>query len=359
MKKSINYLLVLLTLSVALAGCSGEGTDNAQLEADISPVIPKVNSTVTAVRVTDNQEVKKGDVLIVLDTATFKIAVTQAEIALAQAQRNVNMAANNKTSANVNVSNVTASSNAVSVTLASAEADITSAKEQLQVAEKNFDRYAQLLDQKSATQQQFDQVKANKADAAAKLQSVVSKRNALLKQIQASQLEIASTRTQVSNSNEGISLAQLAVKQAQANLDAAKLQLSYCTVKAPADGIVSKKNVQIGQVVAIGEPLMSIANDKQVWVVANFKETQIEKMRVGQEVEVDVDAYSDTTFKGKVESFSQATGARFSFLPADNATGNFVKVTQRIPVKIAMPSSQNTKYPLRAGMSVYAKVKTK
>ncbi|MFD1257723.1 HlyD family secretion protein [Mucilaginibacter terrae] len=358
MKTFCYHLIIISLFSVALAGCSGEGTDNAQLEADISPVIPKVNSTVTAVRVGDNQPVKKGDVLIVLDTATFKIAVSQAEIALAQAEKNVALADNNKTSASVNVSNVTANSDAVATTLTAAEADIASAKEQLQVAERNFDRYAKLLEQKSATQQQFEQFKANKAEAEAKLQSVVSKRNSLLKQIKAGRLEIANTRTQVSNTSEGISIARLAVKQAQVNLDAAKLQLSYCTIKAPANGIVSKKNVQVGQVVAIGEPLMAIANDNQVWVIANFKETQIEKMRVGQEVDIDVDAYSDTTFHGKVESFSQATGARFSFLPADNATGNFVKVTQRIPVKISMVADKNMKYPLRAGMSVNAKVKT-
>jgi membrane fusion protein (multidrug efflux system) len=357
MKKIIHTLLPL-TIIALMASCSGEGTDNAQLEADVSPVIPKVNSTVTSVRVTDNQQVKKGDILIVLDTATFKIAVTQAEIALLQAERNVKLAANNKTSANVNVSNVTATSNAVSVTLTSANADVESAKAQLIVAEKNFDRYAQLLQQKSATQQQFDQVKADKTSAEARLQSAVGRRDALLKQIQAGELQIANTRTQVSNTQENISLAELAVKQAQATLDAAKLQLSYCTIQAPADGVVSKKNVQIGQVVAIGDPLMAIANNKTVWVVANFKETQLEKMRAGQEVEVDVDAYSDTTFTGKVESFSQATGARFSFLPADNATGNFVKVTQRVPVKIILPESQSNKYPLRAGMSVYAKVKT-
>jgi membrane fusion protein (multidrug efflux system) len=355
--KKISYIF-LLAVAAMLAGCSGEGTDNAQLEADVSPVIPKVNSTVVEVKVKDNQQVKKGDVLIVLDTATFKIAVTQAEIALMQAERNVKLADNGQTTASVNVSNVTANSNAVSVTMAGAEADIVSAKAKLQITEKNQERYEQLLQQKSATQQQYDQVKADRIDAEAKLELAIGRRDALEKQIQAGKLQIANTRTQVSNTLENISLAGLSVKKAQADLDAAKLQLSYCTVVAPADGVVSKKNVQIGQVVGIGEPLMAIANNKKVWVVANFKETQIGKMRVGQDVEVDVDAYSDTTFTGKVESLSQATGSRFSFLPADNATGNFVKVTQRIPVKITLPENNSSKFPLRAGMSVYVKVKT-
>lgn len=356
--KSIHTLLLMSSISVLMVSCSSEGTDNAQLEADINPVIPKINGTVVEIRVADNQLVKKGDTLVIMDDDTHKIAVEQAEIALEQASRNVRVAANNKTSANVNVSNVTANSDAVLANLSSANATIESAQAQLAVAEKNYERYSQLLQQKSATQQQFDRAKADKVDAEAKLQTAISQRNVLMKQIDASKLQIANTHTQLSNTGENVGLAELAVKQAQTNLDAAKLQLSYCTILAPADGIVSKKNVQIGQVVAVGTPLMAIADDKKVWVVANFKETQIEKMHPGQAAEIKVDAYPDITFTGKVESLAQATGAKFSFLPADNATGNFVKVTQRIPVKVTVTENHNPQYPLRAGMSVYIKVKT-
>lgn len=357
--KTIYTLALSLSITASLVSCSGEGTDNAQLEADISPVIPKVNSTVTAIRVADNQPVKKGDTLVLLDDAVFKIAVQQAEIALQQAERNVHLAAINTSAADVNVSNVTASSNAVAANLEASEAAIEAAKAQLAVADKNYARYEKLLQQTSATQQQFDKVKADKIDADARLQAAIGQHNALLKQIDASKYQVVHTRSQLSGTRENISLAELQVKQAQANLDAAKLQLSYCTITAPADGVVSKKNVQVGQVVAVGTPLMAVANNQQVWVVANFKETQLKKMRTGQKVEIEVDAYPDTSFTGQVESFSQATGARFSFLPADNATGNFVKVTQRIPVKIVMPQSKSDKYPLRAGMSVYVKVKTR
>jgi len=358
MKRSLQNLLLFISIPAIFIGCSGEGTDNAQLEGDISPVIPKINSTVTAIRVTDNQSVKKGDTLIILDTAIFKIAVERAEIALLQAAKNIKLAGNNQTSANVNVSNVTANASAVSANLSASNAGIESAQARLTVAEKNLQRYAQLLSQKSATQQQFDQVKADQIDAQAKVQAAIGQRNALLKQIDAGKLQIANTRTQVANTSENISLAELGVKQAQVDLNAAKLQLSYCIIVAPSDGIVSKKNVQVGQVVAIGEPLMAVANDKKVWVIANFKETQIKDMHVGQEVEIEVDAYTDTTFTGKVESIAQATGAKFSFLPADNATGNFVKVTQRLPVKIVIANQSSKNYPLRTGMSVFAKVKT-
>lgn len=356
--KSIHFLPIVFSISIFMTSCSGEGTDNAQLEVDISPVIPKLNGTVVDIRVSDNQPVTKNDTLIILDDAAHKIAVEQAEIALETALRNVKLAANNKTVANVSVSNVTANADAVSATLASANATIESAKAQLGVAEKNYDRYSQLLQQKSATQQQYDQAKANKVDAEAKLQAAISQHDALLKQIDAGKLQIANSRNQVLNTSENIGLAELAVKQAQTNLDAARLQLSYCTIVAPADGIVSKKNVQVGQVVIVGNPLMAIANNKNVWVIANFKETQLEKMHTGQEAKITVDAYPDTTFTGNVESLAQATGAKFSFLPADNATGNFVKVTQRVPVKIVMPENKSEKYPLRAGMSVYVKVKT-
>lgn len=356
--KTIYTLPLYALLSLSLIHCSSEGTDNAQLEADISPVIPKVNSTVVEVRVADNQLVKKGDTLVVLDNATFTIAVEQARIALLQAKQNLKVAGINKTSSHVDVSNATANSYAVSVTRASADAAVESAKVRLAVAVKNYERYERLLKSNSATQQQFDQVNADKVEAEARLQAAIGQRDALLKQIDASKFRVTNSRNNLSSNTENISLSELSVKQAETNLEAANLQLSYCTIVAPADGIVSKKNVQIGQVVSIGQALMAIADNKKIWVVANFKETQLEDIRPGQDVEVEVDAYPDTTFTGKVESLAQATGARFSFLPADNATGNFVKVTQRVPVKITMSENKNERYPLRAGMSVYVTVKT-
>lgn len=170
-------------------------------------------------------------------------------------------------------------------------------------------------------------------------------------------MQVTTTQSTIHSSNDGIGLAELSVKQAENNLEAAKLQLSYCTITAPTSGVISKKNVQKEQVVAIGQPLMAITNNQNIWVVANLKETQIEKLKVGQEAEIEVDAYEDKIFKGKIESFSQATGAKFSLLPADNVTGNFVKVTQRIPVKIILMDKNNTSH-LRAGMSVAVKVNT-
>ncbi|MBC7865919.1 MAG: HlyD family secretion protein [Gloeobacteraceae cyanobacterium ES-bin-316] len=350
---------IVFSSVILFASCGGkQETDNAQLETDISPVIPKINGSVIKVLVEDNQIVEEGDTILLLDDATYKIAVKQAEIAVMTAKQNVELSRSNRGVFSAGVTSVAANSNAVAANMYSTRAGVEAAKVKVDLVTKNYERFRALLDQKSATQQQYDAVKAEKEAAEQQLNIANGQVMALQKQIEASRSQIATTQANVYSSDDGISLAQLSVQQAEANLEAARLQLSYCAILAPSNGVVSKKNVQKGQVVAIGQPLMAIANNQEIWVVANFKETQVEKMKVGQEVEVDVDAYDDKTFKGKVESFSQATGSKFSLLPADNATGNFVKVTQRIPVKILI-ADNNNEYPLRAGMSVSVTVKTK
>jgi membrane fusion protein, multidrug efflux system len=354
-----NILYFTIASAVFFTSCSGkQSTDNAQLEADISPVIPKINGTVAKIMVEDNQLVKEGDTILLLDDASYKIAVKQAEIAVLTARQNVVLSRSNRGAVSASVNSVSANSSAVAANMYAAKAGVEAAKVKLDVVTKNYGRFAALLEQKSTTQQQFDGAKAEKDAAEQQLKMAEGQVMALQKQITAAESQVVTTRANVSGANNGISLAELNVRQAEANLEAASLQLSYCAITAPTNGVVSKKNVQKGQVVAIGQPLMAIADNQNVWVVANFKETQIEDMKPGQEVEVNVDAYGSKTFKGKLASFSQATGAKFSLLPADNATGNFVKVTQRIPVKIII-TDNNNEYPLRAGMSVSVAVKTK
>ncbi len=356
--KLLNVILLGSTL-LLLASCSGkEKTDNAQIDASISPVIPKVNSTVVDVLVADNENVKTGDTLVILDDATFQIAVKQAEVALALAQQNVVLSKSSRNTASSSVATVTANSAAVAANMTAAKAGVDAAQVKLNLATKNYERYRNLLEQKSATQQQFDGVKAEKDAAEAQLTVAQAQVTALGKQIEASKAQVNTTQSTVATSDNSVGIAELAIRQAENALEMAKLQLSYCVITAPADGVVSKKNVQKGQVVSIGQPLMAITDDKEVWVVANYKETQIENMKVGQEADIELDAYGDKTFHGKIESFSQATGAKFSLLPPDNATGNFVKVTQRIPVRIRIEDADKA-YPLRAGMSVYVTVKTK
>ncbi len=341
--KKFNTLVAIVLISI-LTSCGGkQSTDNAQLETDISPVISKVNGSVAKVLVEDNQVVKLGDTLVLLDNANFKIAVQQAEIAVLQAKQNVKLSTSNK---GVEAAGV----NSVSANMIAANAVVDAAKIRFELAAKNYNRFKTLLEQKSTTQQQFDGVKAEKETAEKSLRMAEGQVLSLKKQIESSQANVAS-------STEGIGLAEIAVKQAENNLEAAKLQLSYCAILAPANGVVSKKNVQNGQVVAIGQPLMAITNNQKIWVVANFKETQVEKMKVGQQAEIEVDAFDGEALKGKIESISQATGSKFSLLPADNATGNFVKVTQRIPVKIVFENPEKNN-ALRAGMSVAVTVKT-
>jgi membrane fusion protein, multidrug efflux system len=342
MKK--NFTLIMLSTALLLASCgTSETTDNAQLETDISPVIPKINSTVIKVLAQDNQEVKKGDTLVLLDDEFYRIALQQAEIRVMYAKQSVKLSGSNKGISNSGVTSISAN-------LIAASAGVDAAKVRLDLAQKNFLRFKNLLDQKATTQQQFDGVKAEKETADKLLKIAEGELFALQKQIETSKANLVS-------STNGVELAEIGVKEAEANLASAKLQLSYCTIVSPVDGVVSKKNVQPGQVVSVGQPLMAITNNKNIWVVANFKETQIEKMKIGQEAEIEVDAFSGDPLVGKVQSFAQATGAKFSLLPADNATGNFVKVTQRIPVKIILENS-STIEKLRAGMSVTVKVKT-
>ena len=355
MRKLLCYITTCSV--IILASCGGnQETDNAQLETDISPVIPKINGSIEKIFVADNQTVREGDTLVLLDGATYRIAVKQAEIALSTAKQNVELSRSTRGAATTNVSSIAANSNAVAANMYSTKAAVEAAKVKLEISQKNYDRFRILLEQESATQQQFDGIKAERDAAWQQLRIAEGQVISLQKQIQAAQTQIVATRSNVVTSDNRISLAELNVQQAKVNLEAAQLQLSYCVITAPGNGVISKKNVQKGQVVSIGQPLMAVADNQKVWVVANYKETQVEKMKVGQDAEIDVDAYGDKTFKGRVQSFSQATGSKFSLLPADNATGNFVKVTQRIPVKITIVNNDN-QYPLRAGMNVSATVK--
>ena len=351
--------LFAIVFALFLTSCGGkQETDNAQLETDISPVVPKIGSTVSEVLVEDNQVVKEGDVLVRLDDAPYQIAVKQAEVAVELAKQNVTLSRSNRGTSSSSVSAVVANVNAVEANMAAAKAGVEAAKVRVKITGKNYERFRFLLEQKSTTQQQFDGIEAEKEAAEAQLRIAEGQVSSLQKQIEAAKMQITTTKSTVSSSDNGISLAELNVKQAENSLAAARLQLSYCTITAPASGVVSKKNVQKGQVVGIGQPLMAIANNQKMWVVANFKETQMAEMKVGQEVEIKVDAYEDQAFKGKIASFSQATGAKFSLLPADNATGNFVKVTQRIPVKITFDDLKSNGSVLRAGMSALVIVKT-
>lgn len=360
MKTNTVLLLGALALTTLMTAChSGQETDNAQLQADISPVIPKVNGTVIALKVDDNQHVKAGDTLALLDDRDFVLRVQQAEIALEQAQANVTLARKTSHSATLGTAPVSDNAQAATAGTAAAQEGVKAAEVRVRQATLNFDRQAQLLAQESTPRQVYDNVKAEKEAAEAGLRVAQAQVVVLQRQASAARNQVTTAQTQAGVVSANIPLAELAVKQARANLENARLQLSYTIITAPTAGVVSDKSIQPGQVVAAGQTLLKVADDRKTWIVANFKETQMADMRVGQPVEVNVDAYPDKTFKGRVESVSPATGARFSMLPPDNATGNFVKVTQRVPVRIAFAEAADAATPLRAGMSVSVLVKDK
>lgn len=372
-KKIVRYLIIgALVITAVIVGWSKisymlhhEETENSQLETNIVPVLPKVGGWVTEVLVKDNQMVHIGDTLVKIDDRDLKIKVLQAEAALKNAEANVALIGANAGTAQANVNTSDASFQAqnagietASAQVATAEANIEAAKIRVWKATQDFNRYQQLLNLKSTTQQQFDAIKAEKESAEAAL-NIAQKQGDAAK----SQMTVAKKQSQIGNSQKSaaqtqataaqrqIEVAKTLVQQKQAELDLAKLQLSYVAVTAPCNGQISKKNVQVGQLVNAAQALMSVVDNSSIWVVANFKETQVGKMKVGDKVKVKVDAY-DEEFEGTIESFSGATGARFSLLPPDNSTGNYVKVVQRIPTKIILANNDQKGTPLRAGMSV-------
>ncbi len=292
-------------------------TDNAQIDGDIYPVISRVPGSIAEVLVKTNQVVNKGDTLIRLDAADYEVRRDIAAAALLSAQASVESASNQANAAREGAS----------------AAEATSRKLQADLR-----RNENLRKQDVISQAEFDGIKAG---------------------AQASSAQYAATTNQYQAALAQIPLKKAEVKKREAELHEAELQLSYTTITAPASGQISKKNVQPGQYVAPGQQLIALVGNQELTVVANFKETQLDKIATGLPVIIKVDAYPGKEFKGKVESLSSGTGAKFALLPPDNASGNFVKVTQRVPVKIIFTEKPDKHYPLAAGMNVVVDVKVK
>jgi len=308
-----------------------EETDDAQVEGDVSPVLPRVSGYVTQVLIADNDHVKVGQPVIQIDAKELEVKVAGARAALDNAVAEEVTAAANLKSAQAMAS--------------TADANIETAQVRRKKAEEDLIRDTNLSKTGAITQSQFDDTKAAADTAAAQLASVQS--------------EAVTARAQIDVAAARLNAAKTLKAEKQSDLDYAELQLSYHTVTAPIAGVVSRKSVEPGQYVQAGQTLFSLASDSQVWVVANFKETQLTRMKVGQEVEFEADSYPGVIFHGQVQSIGGATGARFALLPPDNATGNFVKVTQRVPVKITLAQEPDAEHALRPGMSVDATVSVK
>jgi membrane fusion protein (multidrug efflux system) len=347
-KRSKTFLIILIALLIA-GGWFGttkymhaqrhEETDNAQIESNISPVIPRVAGYVKEVRVKDNQVVKKGDTLLILDDRDLALKVQQAEAALATAQSNLEAAHANTNASKANIATTQAG-------ISTADAQIEAAKINVWRTTQDYNRYANLIKDHTITQQQFEQAEAAKQTAEKQLEILVQQKNQVAQQTNAVSSQSNATSSQ-------IGVADAVIKQKQVEVAEAKLNLSYAVVVAPEAGLVSKVNVQEGQYLQPGQSLFSIVLNQDIWVVANFKETQFEKMRIGQKVTVTADAFPGHEFEAKLTSFSPATGSRFSLLPPDNSSGNFVKVVQRLPVKIEFANPEDSLVKiLRPGMNV-------
>lgn len=338
-KKIISYVITIVVIIVAALWVASkfvhlgnvEFTDNAQIQQQIVPVNSRVQGYIKEIRFKEYEPVRKGDTLIIIDDADMKLRVAQAyaDYQNAIAGRNVTDHSIGVASANTDVS----------------DASIAEAKVVMEMAETDFNRYTKLLEQEAVTRQQYD---AAKTDYEAKK----ARYEMLKRQRVATSSVVAETRQRIAQNDAGIELAQ-------ALLETARLNLSYCVIKAPCDGFTSRKEIQVGQLVQPGQTLLDIVDTSDVWVTANYKETQLHHIAPGCNVEIKVDAIPGVTFSGKVASLSKATGASLSILPQDNSAGNFVKVRQRIPVRIEF-SKENSEYDmarLRAGMNVECEVR--
>jgi len=342
-----------------------ESTDDAQIEGDIIPISARVGGTVQRVMFEDNQYVEKGTILAQLDPTDYKVELDKAAADLADAEASAQSA-----KASIPITSTTASSQleTARANLVAAQRDVEAANARVQEAQANYQkaaadlqRYTQLVQKDEVPRQQYDTAVATEAAARATLDSAraaVAVAESKVLQAQAQLRSAGTVPEQISVTRGRAGSAAASVQQKAAALEQARLNLEYTTVRAPVSGIVSKKSVQPGQVIQPGQPLVALVPMQNMWVVANFKETQLKNMRPGQSAKIHVDAYG-RDYNGHVDSFGGATAARFSLLPPENATGNYVKVVQRVPVKIVFEKDQDPEHMLRPGMSVTPTVITK
>jgi membrane fusion protein (multidrug efflux system) len=371
-----------------------ESTDDAQTEAHVVQISARVGGTVASVLAKDNQTIDAGTTLVEIDPRDYQIAVDRAKAELADAEASAKAAA-----ANVSVTSTNATSNVATATggvsqsraaIDEAERGIDGARGQLEAARsavrlaqanstkatRDVERLKGLLAKDEVSQQQYDAAvaaadaqraavdAANGGAAAADAglrgaQSRLMQAHVAEEQAQTSLVNAKTAPQQISVIQARAAAAEAHAQQMRAQLAQAELNLQHATVKAPVKGLVSRKTVEPGQIVQAGQPLLAVIPLEEVWVTANFKETQLQQMRPGQRVTVKVDAVGGKEFTGKVDSIAGATGARFALLPPENATGNYVKVVQRVPVKILLDAGQDPDHLLRPGLSAEPIVYTK
>lgn len=372
--------LVILTAVFFLWRYLGsyESTDDAQIDGHVNSVSARVSGHVVKLNVEDNQYVEKGTVLVEIDPADYQLAVVQARAEYADAQAQASAAGINVPITNVStasqVSGAAAGVSGAKAGVAAARQQLEAAKSQVAEAEANntkaqndLVRYKQLIDKQEISQQQYDQAVASAQAAAATVQAARSSADVIAAQIDQAQDKVTQANADLRNANtapQTIRATQARAVSAQANADRkkaellqAELNLEYTKVIAPVGGIVSNRTVEVGQNLQPGQEMMKVIplDEANIWVTANFKETQLKNIKAGQSADIAVDA-TGRTYKGHVDSIAGASGDRFSLLPSENATGNYVKVVQRVPVKIVLEKGEIKEHELRPGMSVVPKV---
>lgn len=337
-KKIISYAVTIAVIAVAAVWVGGksihfgkvEFTDNAQVRRQIVPVNSRVRGYIKEIRFKEYGEVNKGDTLVIIDDADMRLEVARANADYQNAIAGHSVADRSLATSSANV--------------AVSEASLEEAKVLMEMAQTDFRRYETLLAKDAVTRQQYDASKTDYEAKKARYEMLVRQRNA--------------TRAVTDIDRHRISQSEAGIKLAEALLETAWLNLSYTVVLAPCDGYASRKEIQVGQLVQPGQTLLDIVDSGDVWVAANYKETQLHHIAPGSKVEITVDAVPGVVYDGEVESISTATGASLSLLPQDNSAGNFVKVRQRIPVRIVFTADNRPEDmdALRAGMNVECRV---
>lgn len=338
-KKLIYNLFAVALLAVAVVWVCAkfihlgnvEFTENAHVEQHIVPVDARIQGFVKEVRFGEYERVERGDTLLIIEDAEFRFRVAQAEAGYENATTDKD--------AMHNVISTTESNIAVT------DATLEEARIRLENAQRNYERYRNLLDEGAVTRQQYDDM-STEWEAAKARYEVLVKQRASVEAVGREQ------NTRLGQNEAGIALAEAA-------LDLARLNLSYTVITAPCSGVTGRKNIHVGQLVNPGQRIVDIVDESELWVVANYKETQIENIEPGAEVEIEVDAISGVVFKGVVRSLSRATGGSLSIMPQDNSSGNFIKIEQRIPVLIDFSEENDAEALARVGVGMNVECKVK
>jgi membrane fusion protein, multidrug efflux system len=338
-KSTLRYVIITVVVIVASIfawtkisyAIAHENTDDAQVETQISPVLPRVSGYVKSIEVKDYDSIKAGQLLVEIDDADLQTQLLQMQA--------------DYESAKADILNAEAALKNATIGLNTNRGNINLSSIKVQQAQEDYERNQNLYADQAITKKQLDDSKFNLEQAKQSSSNNES-------ELSTAQSHIAVLQAGLQKAHAGLATKAAAIQQEQ-------LKISYTKIYAPQSGKLGKLNISEGQFVQAGSPLFSIVNDTTYWVIANFKETQIRKFYPGMPVEISLDAYPDSTLQGSIASLSEATGARFSLLPPDNSSGNFIKVTQRVPVKIKINNVSEYRNILRAGLSAYINIKIK